>query len=473
MDPNLDAVGLAELVSRGAVSPRELVREALRRLEAADALHHFVAHRFDAEAELGAMPSTGRFRGVPFLLKDQLEVAGQPVTYGTRLLGGYRPSHTHPLARRFAEAGLVVLGRTTMSELGLLPTTESRAYGDTHNPWAPGHSPGGSSGGAAVAVAAGVVPMAHAADGGGSIRIPASACGLVGLKPSRGREPRWPDDPPQGFVSHFAVTRSVRDAAALLDVVRVDDGPPFEASTIRPPGSLRIGLTAEGFWGEPLHADVHTVLTYVAARLGELGHHVEPSATPVDDEPFAEAFQVLWCTAAGVFLKIAQREAPLPPWLRRLTASPGVFRRLTALGRAVEPFTRRLARVEAALSPSDLWLAEQALDRTSDQVRSYFEGQDLWLTATMSLPPPRHGFLDLRAPDDAVRQQLFGLIGFTPIANATGIPAISLPGGLSSTGLPIGIQLMAPWGREDRLLAVARQLEQAWGWPTTPGQAAP
>lgn len=463
----LDATGLAELVRSRAVSPRELAVEALRRLEAADEHLNFVAHRFDVPSALRTLPATGRFRGVPFLLKDQLEVAGQPMTYGSRLLGRWRPPHTHPLAERFARAGFVTLGRTTMSELGLLPTTESSAFGPTHNPWAPGHSPGGSSGGAAAAVAAGVVPIAHAADGGGSIRIPASACGLVGLKPSRGREPRWADDPPRGFVSHFAITRSVRDAAALLDEVRVDDGPSFTEAMARSPGRLRIGLTTTGYWGDPLHPEVHAALTRTASRLEELGHHVTPVPPPVDVEPFAEAFRVLWASAAGVFFKVALRDAPLPALLRRLTRPP-LFRILTALAAGTEPFTRRLAKVDAALSPSDLWLAEQVLDRAAERLVTYFEKQDLWLTATLSLPPPRHGWLDPKASDEMLKRQLFSLVGFTPLANATGVPAISVPAGVSTDGLPLGVQLMAPMQGEDRLLAVAAELERGFGWAVSP-----
>ena len=356
-----------------------------------------------------------------------------------------------------------------MSELGLVPTTEAAAFGPTHNPWAPGHSPGGSSGGSAVAVAAGVVPVAHAADGGGSIRIPASACGLIGLKPSRGRVPTWADDPPQGFVSHFAVTRSVRDTAALLDHLRVDrSSDPLSDVAARDPAPLKIGLTTEGFWGERLDRDVEAVLTRTAERLQVFGHAVEIVTPPVDAEPFARAFRVLWATAAGVFFESVHRDAPLPEWLRQLTRPPGLFRMLTALSGGSEAFTRRLARFEARLSPSDLWMAEQALLDASSRLDGFFEQRDLWLTATLTQPPPRHGALDLRVSDDGLKRAIFGLIGFTPVANATGVPAISIPAGQSTSGLPVGIQLIAPMGREDHLLAVTGQLERAHGWSPLP-----
>ncbi|MEM6931531.1 MAG: amidase [Myxococcota bacterium] len=470
-----DARGLATLVRDGEVSPTELAAEAQTRLDAAHAAYNLLAHGLDVASALDALPPTGPFRGVPFLLKDQLDVAGQPMTYGSRLLRDWSPAHTHPVAQRFLDAGFVTLGRTTMSELGLLPTTESEAFGPTHNPWRPGFSAGGSSGGAAAAVAAGVVPLAHAADGGGSTRIPASACGLVGLKTSRGREPRWPDDPPQGFVSHFAVTRTVGDAAALLDVLAVDGGLPraasYAESAERPTGPLRIGLTAAGYWGEPLHPDVHAALTRAAARMEELGHTVEPVAAPVEAEAFAEAFRVLWAAGAGVFFEVARRDAPLPAWLRRLAALPGAFRLITSLAGGTESFTRRLARAQERLSPSDLWLAEQVLDHAAAKLAAFFGPHHLWMTATLSTPPMAHGALALKASDEALKRQLFGYVGFTPVANGTGVPAISIPGGLSMDGLPIGVQLVAPMGREDRLLGVARAFEAAWGWPTRPTDA--
>jgi len=470
-----DAVGLAELVRTGQATPADLAIEARRRMDAADAQYNFVAHRFDVTAALDALPDEAPFRGVPFLFKDQLELRGLPMTYGSRLLRDHRPDHTHPLAQRFVDAGFVPLGRTTMSELGLVPTTESALFGATHNPWRRGHSPGGSSGGAAVAVAAGVVPLAHAVDGGGSIRIPASACGLVGLKPSRGRLPDHPDDPPQGFVSHFAVTRTVRDAATLLDVVAAREprgrfslpapARPWALTAADDPAPLRIGVTATGFFGEPLHPEVRDALDRTASRLADLGHRVAPVASPVHAERFAAAFEVLWCTGAGVFFKIAQRDAPLPPLVRRLTRRPGAFRMLTALARGTEAFTRRLAAREARLSPSDLWLAEQALEQTAADLRDFHDDHDLWLTATLTRPPPPHGDLDPNVSDDELKQQLFGLIAFTPIANATGVPAISIPAGLSTGGLPLGAQFIAPMGAEDRLLALAGQVERAHGWP--------
>ncbi|MGF1467598.1 MAG: amidase [Sandaracinaceae bacterium] len=474
----LDATALAELVARREVTPEELATRAVARLEAVQPALNAVVHRFDVERSLAEMPEDGPFRGVPFLFKDELEVAGRPMTLGSRLLAGYRSSTTHPLARRMLDAGLVPLGRTNMSEVGLLPTTEPHAYGPTQNPWRLGASPGGSSGGSAAAVAAGVVPLASAGDGGGSIRIPASACGLVGLKPSRGRQPMGVDDPPQGFVVHHVVTRSVRDAAALLDATAGGHAgrwslprprEPFRDSVERDPEPLRVAMTLSGFAGERIDPEVREVVARTARRLEALGHRVEEVDAPIEPAPFAQAFRMLWCAAAGVFLRIAEREAPLPDWVRPLTRRPGVFRALTALplrgGPVVEPLTRRLAGLEARLRPSDLWLAQLAMEEDAERLRGFFGDHDLWLTPTLTRPPPKVGELDLDASDDEVERQLFGLVGFTPVANVTGLPALSVPAGQSSEGLPIGAHLLAPMAREDRLLAIAAQLERAHPWP--------
>lgn len=446
-----------------------------------------MVHRFDLDAELErAESSAGPFAGVPFLMKDEVEIAGLPMTYGSNLLRGYVSTHTHPIAARFRDAGFVMLGRTNMSELGLLPVTEPVAHGPTHNPWKLGHSPGGSSGGSGAAVAAGIVPIAHGGDGGGSVRIPAAACGLVGLKPSRGRHPMGVDDAPQGFVVHHGLTRTVRDSAALLDHVsgahaqRFSLAAPrgsFREAAARDPAPLRIGFTPRGFLGEALAPSVNAEITRLAQRLEGLGHRVEEVAVPIDTRAYAEAFRALWATAAGVFLKLAQRAAPLPAWVKRFV-SPRQFRALTAIpsdlarGQSgpplrprVEFFTRWLAAREAEHSPSDLWIAQLELEAAAQRLREFFGSHDLWLTSTLSTPPPRIGALAVDGLDeDAMQRALFGLVGFTPIANGTGFPAISVPAGISEEGLPVGAHFLAPMGREDRLLALAGQVERAHPW---------
>ena len=474
----LDGVAMASMIGRGDVSPRELCEHALARLDRLQPRLNAVVHRVDAEAALRAVPrGASPFFGVPSLLKDNLPAAGMPMTYGSALLRSFWPKTTHPMVASLQQTGLTLLGRTNMSELGLVPITEPAAHGPTRNPWSLEHTPGGSSGGSAAAVAAGVVPLAHAGDGGGSIRIPASACGLVGLKPSRGRHPVAPTDAPHGFISHHCVSRTVRDTSVLLDAVSgrrsqrwTLDAPdlPYAEHCRQDPKSLRIGLCARGYFDEALDPDVEQAVKRTGERLQALGHRVEEASPPLQSDAFASAFRVLWCTAAAVFLKIAQRQAPR--WARVVTRHPGLFRALLALpiagGRPpVEAFTRRLARFEASLSPSDLWIAQMTLEQTAADLATWFTSYDLWLTATLPQPPLRIGALDLRGSDDALERRLFQLVGFCPVANATGIPAISLPAGRCRRGLPIGAQLFAPMAREDRLLSVAGQLERAHPWP--------
>lgn len=478
-----DGLGLAALVRRGEVSPAELVTAARARIEAIDPSIHALVHHFD-EPEVGRRE--GAFAGVPMLLKDEGELAGRPMTFGSRLLRGYVSEHTHPIFTRLGDAGLTFLGRTNMCELGLLPTTEPAAYPSTRNPWDLERSPGGSSGGSAAAVAAGLVPIAHAADGGGSIRIPASACGLVGLKPTRGRHPQLPSDPPPGFVLSHVITRTVRDTAAVLDAVQGEHAQRWQLASrrggfgecaARDPGPLRIGLTLSGWFDQAIDPEVREAIEALALRLESMGHRVEEIAVPIDRDAFARAFHVLWAAAAGVFFKVAKENAPLPGWFTR-RLSPAAFRQLTAVPEPtrrsdgswamlprVEAFTRRLAADDAAASPSDLWLAGVTLEEAAAQLRTLFATWDLWLTPTLSHLPPRLGSLPLDADDEVLERALFELVGFTPIANGTGIPAISVPAGLSRAGLPIGAHFMAPHGREDRLLAIAGQLERAEPWP--------
>lgn len=472
-----DATSLAGAVARGDVTAEELVALAQGRIDALNPALNAVMHRFDPAQDL-ARPRTGPFAGVPLLFKDLIEVEGEPMTLGSRLLADHIAPRTHPFAARLLDLGFVRLGSTNMSELGLAPISEPDAYRPTHNPWKPGTSAGGSSGGAAAAVAAGLVPLAHATDGGGSIRIPAAACGLVGLKPSRGRVPADATDPPQGFVSHLAVTRTVRDTAGLLDAMAVDHPPqrfslpaplePYATLAERDPAPLRIAFTTQGLAGESADKNVREAVERTAERLEALGHAVARRPSPIEADAFIFAFKVLWSTAAGVFLKSVQRQADFPPWFERLTRPPWVFRFLTSLpfgAPRVEPFTRRLARIEARWSPSDLWLAEQTLETATETLWRFFDEVDVWLTPTTLQPAPRHGALSLRGPVQAVEKRLFAHVSYTPLANATGWPALSLPAGLSDDGRPIGAQFLAPLGREDRLIALAGQLERAHPWP--------
>ncbi len=491
-----DATGLLEAIDAGEIQPGEAVAAALSRLEAVNPRLGLLAHRLDRPGK-----RTGPLAGIPFLLKDELELEGAPMTVGCRLLEGRMSTETHPFIERLLGAGLHVIGRTAMSELGLLPTTEPPTGPPCKNPWRLGHSPGGSSGGSAAAVAAGVVPMAHAADGGGSIRIPASACGLVGLKPSRGRYPSAPSDPPFGFVTHHVLTRTVRDSAAFLDAVcgstpgRYWVPPPegrFSDAVKRPPGELRIAYTLRSPFGDRPHPDVEAALLESARRLEALGHRLEEVGAPVNGEEMARAFGVLWAAAGGVLLRLLARaleQAGPNPLVKAMLGRRKLLRRLLAVpdrkGPRLQKFTRFLARRDEDLSPSALWLAHVVFGEMEATLAKFFVGFDLWLTPTLLRPPDRIGslFTELEpvmkrrsqtrlaaglptSPSDlGLARVLLAYVGFTPLANGVGLPAISVPMGVSAEGLPMGLHLLAPLGAEDRLLSVAGQWEATHPWP--------
>lgn len=479
-----DAVGLAELVARGEVTPQELAdlaRGEIARLnpEINAVIHDLARH---ADTALGAGLPKGPFHGVPWLLKDQIELEGTPMTLGSALLKGYVCERTHPVAQRFVDSGLVALGRTNMSEVGFVPFSEPRAYGSTANPWNTKHSPGGSSGGSAAAVAAGIVPMAHAVDGGGSIRIPAACCGLVGLKPSRGRHPTAWDDDPDGFVNHLCVSRTVRDTATLLDCVSaphqsrwVQPAParPYAEVCREDPEPLRVGFTVKNLRGEPLHPEAERAVLATAKRLEALGHHVEEVESPIDSDRFSAAFQVLWAAGAGVFFKAARAnlgKSDLSPTAQKLLKRPALFRlAMSAPKVGLEPVTRRLEKMDAQLSPSDLWLANAALNEAAHHMMAYFERWDLMLTTVLGQPPMATGSFTATGSNESVALQLNRYIPFTPVANGTGMPAISVPSTITEKeGLPMAAHFIAPMGREDRLLSLAGQLERMGEWPALP-----
>jgi amidase len=377
---------------------------------------------------------------------------------------GYRADHDMWLTRRFRQAGFVILGRTNTPELGILPTTEPVAYGPTRNPWDPERSPGGSSGGSAAAVAAGIVCAAHANDGGGSIRIPASHCGLVGLKPSRGRVSLAPDfgEVIGGLVIELALTRTVRDAAGILDAVHGPaPGDPYAAPPpARPyveevgadPGRLRIGLSTTPPGGQ-LEAQPECAAAARAAAklLEELGHHVEESHPSALDDPEQIAnFLVRWTAGVDWNLKY---------W------SAAIGREIRA--DEVEPCTWALAEQGRSYSAGDLLRAFEQAQAATRRIASWWaeEGFDLLLTPTCAEPPPRLGEFD--APPDNPAAPLMRAIPFgtfTAGFNSTGQPAISLPMHHTPEGLPVGVQLVAAYGREDVLLRVAAQIEQARPW---------
>jgi amidase len=463
----LDATAQAELVRTGQISPAELVEGAITRTEKLNPEINAVIHtRFEkarSEAASAALPADGPFRGVPIMIKDLAAPSeGDPQHNGMRVLrdfGFIAPADNY-LVARYRKAGFVSIGRTNTPELGLVPTTEPVSHGATHNPWDTGCTPGGSSGGSAAAVAAGMVSIAHASDGGGSIRIPASMCGLVGLKVSRGRITMGPDrDETQLGVAHV-VARSVRDVAGALDVthgpapgdmvVAPPPSRPYRDEVGADPGRLRVGLLAHSP-GRELHADCEAAVRGAAALLESLGHHVEEShPAPLDHaEENGRRFIARWSTGAKLNLILTGRIVG-----RELTADD------------VEPATWLMAELAGGVSGVDLATALAASASFTREMAGWWaSGFDLLLTPTLGAPPPRLGEL-LGTPDDpyAAMDKVASLVPYTTHFNVTGQPAISLPLHWSDTGLPIGVQLVAPYGREDMLFRIAAQLEAAQPW---------
>jgi len=479
-----DACGLAELVRTGQVSPRELLDAAIERIEATNPGLNAVIDRLYDRARLNlerGLPD-GPFKGVPFLLKDTLEIQGTKASFGSAAARHHICSETHELARRLEAAGLVIVGRTNMSEIGLLPTTEPALYGSTKNPWNPAYSPGGSSGGAAAAVASGMVPMAHADDGGGSIRIPASACGLFGLKPSRGRNPGSPRDAPLGFIQTHCVSRSVRDSATLLDATHgaltgdVDFAPPptlpYRQAAERDPSPLRIAFMTRNFSGTRAHPDCTAAVENAARLCEELGHRVTQDSPRIDGGAYNDAFLVVWGMSAGYFVKAVARAATqqMPKALAARVKPETVARGLTSLSALplrnppFERFTRRLALIDRRYSPADVWLAAETLQLAARTLAGFFENYDLLLTPVLGEPPWKLGTFSHFWSEDETRQRLLDYVGYTPICNTSGFPAMSVPVDENAQGLPIGVQFIAPFAQEQRLFALAGQLERARPW---------
>lgn len=464
---HLDATAQAELVRNGEATPVELAEAAIERIEAVNGDLNAVIHPLfeqGLEAARGELPD-GPFRGVPFLLKDLgAAFAGQPLHLGMNYLKerDFRAPMDTYLAERFRAAGLVTIGKTNCPELGILPTTEPRAYGPSRNPWSLERSTGGSSGGSAGAVAGGMVPMAHANDGGGSIRIPAANCGLVGLKPSRQRTSEGPlaGDFMSGLTAELCVSRSVRDTAALLEAVHGPaPGDPYVAPPpLRPyteevgpdPGKLRIGLWTETVIEQDADPEVVAAARAGGKTLEDLGHEVEePDMSALQSLDMVEPFLVRW--AAGQAQALEQ--------LGTVGGQP--------IGAEdVEPLTWALAEIGRTRSAGEYLEAVGQHQMLSRMIAAVYEsGFDLLLTPTLGEPPPPLGSFDDSGPDPMAAFERAFLCGcFTAAFNATGQPAISLPLHWSKDGLPIGVQLVAPLGREDVLLRVASQLEQAVPW---------
>ena len=459
---SLDATAQAELVRRREVKPLELVEAAIRRIERLNPrLNAVVTPLFEQARAAAADPPEGPFRGVPFLMKDlQATCAGVRHTAGSRLLADFVAPMDTELVTRFRAAGLIILGTTNTPEFGILPTTEPALFGAARNPWDPTRSTGGSSGGSAAAVAARLVPLAHANDGGGSIRIPASCCGLFGLKPTRGRNPLGPfvGDIMNGLVVEHAVTRSVRDSAALLDATAgADPGAPYWAPpTTRPfreevgapPGRLRIAFTATAPTGLAIHPDCVAAVRDAAALCRDLGHEVDEAALPVSGEMMTECFITIW--TIGVAWTVDA--------MARLTGR-------TVTSDTVEPLTWALAEAGRQRSGADYLAAVQGTQMIARAIATFMQEWDVLLTPVLAEPPPPLGTFDA-APDNPLAgfMRAAEYVPFTPLANATGQPAMSVPLSWNAAGLPVGAHFMGRFGDEATLFRLAAQLEAARPW---------
>jgi amidase len=465
-DAWMDATDQAALVRRGEATARELVEAAIARVEALNPTLNAVIHtRFDrALDEADGISVDGPFAGVPFLVKDAVcHEAGEPYHFGMQLLKelDWREQTDTWLVERYRKAGLVSIGRTNLPEMASTVTTEPVAHGAAHNPWDLDRSPGGSSGGAAAAVASGMVAAAHGNDMGGSIRLPASVCGLVGLKPTRGRTTLGPDfGELWGPMTHeHVLTRSVRDSAGILDAVCGPGvGDPFEIPPpVRPyreevgadPGRLRVGVRTHRRDGTgDSHPDVVAAVAGAARLCEGLGHHVEQDpVAPLDDPGLDQATPALW---AGVIAREVER------WGERIGRPIAV--------EELEPMNQALVGMAAGVTAGDYLGGIERLQRWSRGVAAWFADFDVMMLPVLPEPPFPLGRLG--PGGDGLSQLLDAgsLITFTLPFNATGQPAVSLPLGESAAGLPIGVQLVAPFGREDVLFRLAGQLEAAAPW---------
>ena len=457
-----DATAQADLVRRREVTPIELVDAAIRRIERLNPrLNALVTPLFDEARALAADPPAGPFRGVPFLMKDlQATCAGVRHTGGSRLLADFVAPMDTELVTRFRAAGLVIVGTTNTPEFGILPTTEPHLHGATRNPWDPTRSTGGSSGGSAAAVAARMVPMAHANDGGGSIRIPASCCGLFGMKPTRGRNPLGPfvGDIMNGLVVEHAVTRSVRDSAALLDATAgADVGAPYWAPPVArpfieevgtPPGRLRIAVVTTAPIGVPIHADCVAAVRDAASLCARLGHHVEDATLPVSGEMVTECFITVWTIGVAWTLDLMAR-------LTGREITPG----------SVEPLSAALAEAGRQRSGADYLAAIQGLQMISRAVATFMQDWDIVLTPVLAEPPTPLGAFDSPADNPlAGFLRAAEYVPFTPIVNGTGQPAMSVPLFWNAAGLPVGAHFIGRFGDEATLFRLAAQLEAAQPW---------
>lgn len=456
----LDATAQAALVKSGAVTPVELLEAAIARIEALNGAVNAVTFRFfdEARKQARAPLPEGPFRGVPFLVKDLSTVKNKPVTYGSRLFANNIAWHNEAIVARAVKAGFVIAGKTNTAEFGLLPTTEPLLFGPTRNPWNLEHSAGGSSGGAAAAVASGMVPVAQGGDGGGSIRIPASCCGLFGLKPSRGRAVPLMRKTAGDLAVNLGLSRSVRDSARLLEVCEVVP----KGAVFAPLGfvggpskrRLRIAYSTRDLMGREPEPEVKAALDEVAKLCAALGHTVEEAAPSVDGEAAVGHFVACWAAGPAALLRYFWL-VRLKTWYRKARCD------------VLEPWTMSLAEwyeTEERKSPGLIARAMAFFDALRPANDAFFAKYDVHLTPVLRRLPVRIGEFSPNVPFADLLSACVDHITYTPLHNAMGTPAMSVPLSWSTDGLPIGSQFAARAGDERTLLELAFELEAARPW---------
>lgn len=458
-DPDrCDAYDMAALVARGEISSAELVEAAIERIESVnDRVNAVVTKIYDRARERALTPLTGPFAGVPILLKELAAYPGLPSTLASVACADSPTGPIPEFVRRIEAAGFVVLGRTNSSEFGSLPITQPELFGATANPWALSHDCGGSSGGAAAAVAAGMLPLAQGGDAGGSLRIPASACGVFALKPSRGRISPAPAANADGFGTHHVVTRTVRDSAAFLDAVMgsfrgdrwICPGEPesFASAMALPPGRLRIAVAPDGFMaGRRAHAECARAVEIAAELCASLGHRVEHAAPSVDHVSANEAFLTLVAIdAARAVARLRAQRGDLPRHL---------------LGK----WTWGMADLGAHYPPWAATAANEVLQQAAYQVADFQLRYDVIVTPVMHRPPVRLGEIIDECEFPELRARMLEYCPHTALMNASGQPAMSIPLHWTAEGLPVGVQFIGRYGEDAGLYKLARQIESARPW---------
>ncbi len=457
-----DGLGLAELVAKREVKPEELLDEAIARTEKINPKINAVVlkHYDEARAQIARGLPEGPYKGVPFLMKDlHLLLDGTITSFGSAAFKANKADHNSTLTDRYLASGLVIFGKTNSPEFGLMPTTEPRLYGPTHNPWDLTRSPGGSSGGAAAAVAAGLVPVANASDGGGSIRVPAAACGVFGIKPTRARTPMGPDrgEGWGGMSIAHVVSRSVRDSAAMLDATHGPaEGDPYAAPAFtgsflaeasKAPGKLRIAFSTKRPNGTTCHKDVVAAIEETAKLLASLGHEVEEAAPEIDTEEMSKHQAAL--IGSNIALTVRQRAAALG----------------RELGDDIEPFTLLVATAAKAQSGADYADAMLYVHQMGRKMAAFHERYDIYLSATLATPPIPLKTLDTTSSDiGAIMRNMAEYLPNIGVYNMTGQPSMSVPLAWNAADLPLGMMFTARFGDEATLFRLAGQLETARPW---------